>query len=45
MYTSATAPDTQCVTIDTTTTQHLLALTSVNDYFAQGNYDYDWQLV
>jgi hypothetical protein len=40
-YTSATAPDTQCATIHTTTMQPPYAPTSAKDYFARGNYDYN----
>jgi Flp pilus assembly protein TadD len=41
MYRSATSPDTQCGSVHTTTSRPPASLQTADDYFQQGNYDYD----
>lgn len=41
MYTSTTAPDTQCTTAHAIPSRPLAAPKTAADYFFQGNYDYD----
>src|SRR5476651_792757 len=41
MYKSATAPDTQCITTHSTTSEPPTSLRTAMDYFEEANYEYD----
>ena len=41
IYKAATAPDTQCSTLHSTTSNPPVGLRTSTDYFVQGNHDYD----